>query len=129
MKSKLFKKLKELSLKEVSFFMMYAVGSFSIGHNAAVCDWPHCLSSCAFMLAVLGWQMTSHRLVRVLSSVDVICKSNEELITVNKELSEKYKQELLIAQGLISENKDLKLKLKNVKIENSRIRKGGSKNE
>lgn len=68
-------------------------------------------------------------MTKVLSSCDVICRSNDELITVNKELSDKYKQELSIAQGLISENKDLKMKLKNERIENSRIRKGGNRNE
>lgn len=129
MKSKLLKKLKKISSKEVSFFLMYVFGCLSIGYNVGVHDWPHSLSSLAFVIAVLCWQRTSNVLTKVLSSCDVICRSNDELITVNKELSDKYKQELSIAQGLISENKDLKMKLKNERIENSRIRKGGNRNE
>ena len=116
-------------LKGASFYLMYAFGCLSIGYNAGMHDWAHSLTSLAFVLAVYGWRRSYSGFTKVLSSCDVICKSNDELITVNKELSDKYKEELSIVQGLISENKDLKLKLKNAKMENSRIRKGGSRNE
>ena len=45
----------------------------------------------------------------------------------NYYLTDRYNEELSIAQGLISENKDLKLKLKNAKMENTRIKKGGTR--
>ena len=57
-------------------------------------------------------------------------KNNNELITINKELSTKNQEQSNLIGGIISENKDLKLKLKNAKMEASRLRnKGGKKNE
>lgn len=126
--SKLFK-FKGAWLKEAGFYLMYVAGCMSIGYNAGTHDWPHCLSSLAFVLAAYGWRRTYLGLTKVLSACDCICNTNDELIVMNKELSDKYKQELLIAQGFISENKELKFKLKNARMENSRIRKGGSRHE
>lgn len=126
--SKLFK-FKGAWLKEAGFYLMYVFGSLSIGYNAGMNDWAHCLTSVAFVLTAYGWRRTYLGLTKVLSACDCICNTNDELIVMNKELSDKYKQELSIAQGLISENKDLKLKLKNARMENSRIRKGGSRHE
>ena len=57
-------------------------------------------------------------------------KNNNELITINKELSTKNQEQSNLIGGIISENKDLKLKLKNAKMEASRLRNnGGKKNE
>lgn len=126
--SKLFK-FKGAWLKEAGFYLMYVFGSLSIGYNAGTHDWPHCLSSLAFVLATYGW-MRTHRLFKnALTACDTICDANDELITLNKELNDKYKKEMSLVQGLISENKELKFKLKNARMENSRIRKGGSGHE
>lgn len=129
MKSKLFK-FKVDWLKEASFYLMYVAGLMSIGYNAVMHDFAHCLSSLSFVLAAYGW-MVEHRLFKnAMSACDSISNANNELIITNKSLNDEYKQEVSIVQGLISENKELKLKLKNAKMENSRLRKkGGNKNE
>lgn len=128
MKSKLLK-LKELTLGDMCFVLMYVGGSLSILNSATRNDWSHLLCGCAFILAVIGWSIEKRKTSNFLSAFDAISENHDKLIEINKELSDKYKQELQIVQGLISENKDLKVKLKSAKMENSRIRKGGKGNE
>ena len=128
MKSKLLK-LKELTLGDVCFVLMYVGGGLSVLNSVARNDWSHLLCGCALILAVIGWSIEKRKTSNFLSAFDALCENNDKLSEINKDLSDKYKQELQIAQGLISENKELKLKLKSAKMENSRIRKGGKGNE
>lgn len=128
MKSKLLK-LKEMTAMDWVFVSMYAVGMVSIVHAVCARDWPDCLVSILYMLAVYGWSVTYKRMRNVTVSYDAVSESNDKLIVINKELTDRYNEELSLAQGLISENKELKMKLKNAKMENSRIRKGGKTHE
>lgn len=128
MKSKLLK-LKEKTALYWCFVFMYAFGLASVAYSLCVRDCLHLAVTMSYMLAVCGWSTTRNMLKKVTVSYDDVSGRNDKLIAINKELSDRYNEELSIAQGLISENKDLKKKLKNARMENSRFKNGGKRHE
>lgn len=129
MKSKLLK-LKQMICNSWPFITMYAVGGVSLfigGYRHSLIE---SLLALAYVLTALGWHKEKNKSITLASIVDGVMKNNDELITINKELSTKNQEQSNLIGGIISENKDLKLKLKNAKMEASRLRnKGGKKNE
>lgn len=129
MKSKLLK-LKELTLGDMFFVLMYVGGILSILNSATRNDWSHLLCGCSFILAVIGWSIEKRKTSNFLSAFDAISENNDVLIKNNKELYEKNQEQQNLIEGLISDTKDLKLKLKNAKMESARLRnKGGRRDE
>lgn len=125
MKSKLLK-LKEKTAKEWCFFFCKSVCMAAACYAIVVGKYIEA----SFALAVLGWYNAAKELKVARAVIDDVSKANDRLIVVNKELNDLYNDELSLAQGLISENKDLKFKLKNAKMEASRLRnKGGNRHE
>lgn len=129
MKSKLLK-LKQMICNSWSFILMYAVGGVSLfigGYRHSLIE---SLLALAYVLTALGWHTERKKKEHALSIIDGVMKNNDELMTIYNKLSDSYKEQQNLVGGLISENKDLKLKLKNAKMEASRLRsKGGKKDE
>lgn len=81
----------------------------------------------SFVLSAFGWHMEKRRSMNYLSTLESV---NDVLIKNNKELYEKNQEQQNLIEGLISDTKDLKLKLKNSKMESARLRnKGGRRDE
>lgn len=129
MKSKLLK-LKQMFCNYWPFISMYVAGGVSLfigGYRHSLIE---SLLALAYILTALGWHKEKKKSMTLASIVDGVMKNNDELITINKELSTKNQEQSDLIGGIISENKDLKLKLKNAKMEASRLRnKGGNKHE
>lgn len=132
MKSKLLKlkeKFGKMTSSDWCFVSMYVFGSLAVGYCIAKMDLFGLFLSLSYVIAVDGWRRSVVKGKKIEAVADIALEHNEKLTCINDELKEQFDHQLLISQGLISENKDLKLKLKNAKMENSRIRKGGKKNE
>lgn len=129
MKSKLLK-LKQMICNSWPFITMYAVGGVSLfigGYRHSLIE---SLLALAYVLTALGWHKEKNKSMKFASIVDGVMKNNDELMTIYNKLSDSYKEQQNLISGIISENKDLKLKLKNAKMEASRLRnKGGKKDE
>lgn len=112
------------------FILMYAAGGVSLfigGYRHSLIE---SLLAVVYVLTALGWHTERKKKEHALSIIDGVMKNNDELMTIYNKLSDSYKEQQNLIGGLISENKDLKLKLKNAKMEASRLRsKGGKKDE
>lgn len=112
------------------FIAMYVAGGVSIFAGICRHDMVECCLSVAYVLAAIGWQVERKKKEKALFIANGVMKNNDELMQINKELSTKNHEHTNLIGGLISENKELKLKLKNAKMEASRLRgKGGKKDE
>lgn len=127
MKSKLLK-LKQMICNSWPFIAMYVAGGVSLfigGYRHSIFE---SLLALAYVLTALGWHKEKTKSKKFASIAEGVMETNDKLITINKELSDNNKEQSGLIGGLISENKDLKLKLKNAKMEASRLRKKGGKN-
>lgn len=129
MKSKLLK-LKQMFCNNWPFIAMYVAGGVSLFIGCYRHSLVESLLALAYVLTALGWHKEKKKSMTFSSIVDGVMENNDVLITINKELSTKNQEQSNLISGIISENKDLKLKLKNAKMEASRLRnKGGKKDE
>ena len=129
MKSKLLK-LKQMFSKYWPFIVMYMAGCIFLFIGVWRHSFVEFVLSIAYLCSAIGWHLEKMRSVKLTSISDGVMENNDKLITINKELSDKNKEQFDLIRGLISENKDLKFKLKNAKMETSRLRKkGGNNNE
>lgn len=122
MKSKLLK-LKDKTAKEWCFIFCMLVCITATCYALVIGKYIEA----SFAIAVLCWYKAVKELKVLRAIIDDLSKTNDVLIVNNKEMSDRYNEQLSVSQGLISENKELKLKLKNAKMEASRLRKNGGK--
>lgn len=124
MKSKLLK-LKQMFYNYWTFVGMYVTGGVSMFLGVYRHSLGEVLLAASFILSVIGWHMERRRSMKYLSSV----KAVSELIKNNNELYEQTKLQHNLIAGLVSERNDLKLKLKNAKMESARLRNNGGRKD
>lgn len=124
MKSKLLK-LKQMFYNYWTFVGMYVTGGVSMFLGVYRHSLAEVLLAASFILSVIGWHMERRRSMKYLSSV----KAVSELIKNNNELHEQTKLQHNLIAGLVSERNDLKLKLKNAKMESARLRNNGGRKD
>ena len=124
MKSKLLK-LKQMFYNYWTFVGMYVTGGVSMFLGVYRHSLAEVLLAASFILSVIGWHMERRRSMKYLSSV----KAVSELIKNNNELHEQTKLHHNLIAGLVSERNDLKLKLKNAKMESARLRNNGGRKD
>lgn len=129
MKSKLLK-LKQMFCNYWSFMTMYVAGGVLLFLGVYRHSLVEVIIATSFVLSAFGWHMEKRRSMNYLSTLESVSENNDVLIKNNKELYEKNQEQQNLIEGLISDTKDLKLKLKNSKMESARLRnKGGRRDE